>query len=226
MPKKETTDRLLDTTYDTICASLSSGLIKPGDWLRQASIAEELNVSQVTVRDALNKLVADGLAERVPRKGVRIPYISLEDLVCIYEMRIVAEGLAWQLAAQRVTDHDLKQMRELLPYTGTTGEPSSVNIARQKNHAFHMIAIRASDRWTLIHLLSQLLNLNNLRFLLSESTLDVRVEDGQINIQEHAELLLALENKNPSLARELIVNHIQRSMTDRLSLYHKLIKLG
>ncbi len=210
--------RALDVTFEALCASLSSGEVKPGDWLRQEAIAEKYGVSQVTARDALNRLAIEGLAERVPRKGVRIPYISAEDLKDIYEMRLVAEGLAWQAAAQTITKEELQKMRELLPFTGTTADPQSVELARQNNREFHMIAIRASRRWTLIHLLTPLLNFNNLRYLLTSTTESVRVADGQRNIADHTELLDALETRDANLTRELITRHIHRAMSDRLAL--------
>ncbi len=179
-------------------------------------------MSQVTARDALNRLVLEGMAERVPRKGVRIPYISADDLRDIYEMRLVVEGLAWEAAAQTISDQDLQRMRVLLPNTGTNENPKSVEITRLKNKEFHMIAIQASRRWTLIHVLTSLLNFNNLRYLLASSTKEVRVADGQRNITDHTELLAALEKKDSALARDLIVRHIKRAMTDRLALQSKI----
>jgi DNA-binding GntR family transcriptional regulator len=217
----EKKQRALDVTYEAICASLSSGEVKPGDWLRQEAIAAAYGVSQVTARDALNRLALEGLAERVPRKGVRIPYISADDLKDIYEMRLVAEGLAWEAAAQVITDEELQKMRELLPYTGTNANPKSVDVARQKNREFHMVAIQASRRWTLIHILTPLLNFNNLRYLLTATTEEVRVADGQRNIADHAGLLAALEARDSGLTRALIANHIERAMNDRLALQGK-----
>ncbi|MFZ5822240.1 MAG: GntR family transcriptional regulator [Chloroflexota bacterium] len=213
--------RASDVTYEAICASLSSGQVKPGDWLRQEAIAAAYGVSQVTARDALNRLAFEGLAERVPRKGVRIPYISADDLKDIYEMRLVAEGLAWEAAAQVITDEELQQMQALLPYTGTNADPKSVDVARQKNMEFHMIAIHASRRWTLIHILTPLLSFNNLRYLLTATTEEVRVADGQRNIADHAGLLAALEARDSGLTRALIACHIERAMNDRLALQGK-----
>ncbi len=213
--------RALDVTYEAICESLTAGMVKPGDWLRQEAIAESCGVSQVTVRDALNRMVLEGMAERIPRKGVRIPYISTDDLKDIYEMRLVAEGLAWEAAAQTISDEELQLMRDLIPYTGTNIDPKSVEVTRQRNKEFHMIAILASRRWALIHVLTPLLNFNNLRYLLTSSTAEVRIADGQRNIADHMDLLAALEKRNSLLARDLIVKHIQRAMTDRLALQSK-----
>jgi len=217
----EKKQRAVDVTYEAICASLSSGDVKPGDWLRQEAIAAAYGVSQVTARDALNRLALEGLAERVPRKGVRIPYISTDDLKDIYEIRLIAEGLAWGAAAQVITDEELQKMQELLPYTGTTADPKSVDVARQKNREFHMVAIQASRRWTLIHILTPLLNFNNLRYLLSSTTGETRVADGQRNIADHTKLLKALEARDSALTRNLIVKHIERAMKDRLALQSK-----
>lgn len=211
--------RLVDQVYNEIYGLISNGHIKPGDWLRQATLADDMQVSQVTIREALNKLVAAGVAERVPRKGVRIPVINLNDLMDIYNLRLSAEQKAWEAAALAITPSDLDRMRELLPLTGTTADPASVNTARVKNHEFHMIAIKASGRYTLVHVLNQLLNLNNLRHLLSVSSEEERVQDGQKNIAEHTALLDALEKRNPDYVRTLIENHIRRSMEARLALY-------
>jgi DNA-binding GntR family transcriptional regulator len=218
----EKKQRAVDVTYEAICASLSSGEVKPGDWLRQEAIAEAYGVSQVTARDALNRLALEGLAERVPRKGVRIPYISTDDLRDIYEMRLVAEGLAWEAAAQVITDEELQRMQELLPCTGTTADPKSVDVARQKNREFHMVAIQASRRWTLIHVLTPLLNFNNLRYLLTATTAETRIADGQRNIADHTKLLKALEARNSTQTRKLITQHIERAMKDRLALQNKI----
>ncbi len=211
--------RLVDNVYDEIYALISTGRIKPGDWLRQAIIADEMKVSQVTVREALNKLVAAGIAERVPRKGVRIPSINIDDLMDIYNLRMTAERTAWQAAAELISAADLKRMHSLLPLTGTTADPASVNTAREKNHEFHMIAIEASGRYTLIHVLNQLLNLNNLRYLLSATSEQERIQDGQKNVNEHAALLEALETHDPDRVGSLIAAHIKRSMEARLALF-------
>ncbi len=56
------------------------GYFKPGDWLRQADLSQPLAVSHTPVREALDRLVADGLAERVPHKGVRVPTIYENDM--------------------------------------------------------------------------------------------------------------------------------------------------
>ncbi len=218
--------RLSDKVAANIYEAINNGLIHPGDWLNQEKIASEYKVSQVTAREALNKLVMEGLAERIPRQGVRVPIITIHDIIDIYEMRVQFEAKAWAIAAQTITKNELKKMRDLLPLTGVKADPLSVEITRQMNYDFHMTAIRASGRWTLIRIISQLLTMNNLRFLLSASTQETRLSDSEINIQDHAHLLLALENRDSKKAEELITAHIKRAMKARMELYQSFISAG
>ena len=223
---KPENQRLSDKVAAKIYESINNGLFKPGDWLNQEKIASTYEVSQVTAREALNKLVVEGLAERIPRQGVRVPIITIHDIIDIYEMRIQFEAKAWSIAAQTITPGDIEHMRQLLPHTGVKTDPNSIEITRRNNYEFHMTAIRASGRWTLIRILSQLLNMNNLRFLLSTSTQKIRESDGQINIQDHENLINALEKRDSRLTEEMIAQHIRRSMKDRLELYQSTISTG
>ncbi len=218
-PLNQTAKRLIDKTYDQLVRSLYSGRILPGDWLRQQSIADEYAVSQATAREALNRLVTDGLGERVPRKGVHIPVITSTDLIDIYELRSIAESLAWEAAAVLITDSEIRSMKDLLPLTSSSADPDSVAVARQKNMEFHMIAINASRRWTLINILKSLLGLNNLFYLLSASDENQRILNGQKNIAEHQDLIFALEQRDPEQAKKLIISHIQSAKEDRVALH-------
>jgi len=103
--------------YNSIRDGISAGQVKPGAWLRQDDLAQKLGVSQVTVREALNRLVSEGLAVHVPHKGVKAVTISIDDLGDIYDMRALLEGLAYELAASQITQQGLARMRELLPDT-------------------------------------------------------------------------------------------------------------
>jgi DNA-binding GntR family transcriptional regulator len=85
-----------------------------------------------------------------------------------------------------------------------------------------MVAIQASRRWTLIHVLTPLLNFNNLRYLLTATTAETRIADGQRNIADHTKLLKALEARNSTQTRKLITQHIERAMKDRLALQNKI----
>ena len=123
--------------YNSIRDGISAGQVKPGEWLRQDDLAQKLGVSQATVREALKRLVSEGLAVHVPHKGVKAVTISVEDLRDIYDMRAVLESLANELAASQISQQGLALMRELLPDTVVSADSQSTDMARAANRQFH-----------------------------------------------------------------------------------------
>src|SRR4030065_1282409 len=90
---------LTDEVYDFLYGKIIAGKFSAGDWLRQEDISNQLGVSQTPVREAFDRLVASGLAERVPFRGVRVPTLEPKEIVVAFLMRLVLETLAARLAA-------------------------------------------------------------------------------------------------------------------------------
>jgi DNA-binding GntR family transcriptional regulator len=205
--------RLADQTYQILRESILSGHIQPGERLAQETLASELGVSQITVREALFRLVSEGLAAQEPYRGVIASTITPEDIEDIYEVRALLEGHAVELAAERITDEELRRMRELLPHTAINSDSDSIEAARDANREFHWTAIRASRRRHLIRLLNSIWELIDPRVIYNPSALQSqplprRLEDARHNLSEHQQLLEALEARNGKLARQLATDAV------------------
>jgi DNA-binding FadR family transcriptional regulator len=74
-----------------------------GEGLPEVALAQDLGVNHIRVRDALNRLVGDGMAVRVPYKGVRAIAVSPDDLEDLYDIRALLEGLAAEPGAERTS---------------------------------------------------------------------------------------------------------------------------
>lgn len=90
-----------------------AGDILPGTRLRQDYIAAEFGASHVPVREAFRQLESQGLAESLPRRGVRVTDFDLEDLREVAEMRASLEVLALRHAAPRMTRAILEEAEQL-----------------------------------------------------------------------------------------------------------------
>ena len=190
--------RLSDAAFEALRKAILDRRLVPGEWLRQEALAKELGVSQITVREALNRLVNEGLCIRVPYKGVRVVAPTLEDLEDIYALRGLLEGLAAELAASRITPEELAQMRELIPATVVDADPKSVERARKANREFHAIAIHASGRRFLIQILRQVWDwidplTHYQRTLEAEAGAEIRLRWGERDKIQHTRLLEALD---------------------------------
>lgn len=212
-------ESLAQSVFRTLRKAILEGTIKPGDWLRQESLAEELEVSQTTVRDALNQLIGEGLALRIPYKGVRAVTLSMADLEDIYAMRAVLEGMAAELAAENITPEQLQEMKDILTETIVTNDPGSVTSAREANRRFHEIFIEASQRRFLTRVLRQILDWIDPLMLYSKTKnteigIETRLKWGERDRYQHKRLIQALEAGDSELAGRYATEAVEEAWTN------------
>jgi DNA-binding GntR family transcriptional regulator len=215
--------RLFDAVFDTLRRAIIDGKLAPGERLRQEALAEELGVSQITVREALHRLVGEGLCIHIPYKGVRVIAPTLEDLEDILAIRGLLEGLAAELAAGRIAPEQLARMRELLPTTIVDADPISVERAREANREFHEIVIRASERHFLIQILRQIWDwfdplMVYARTVETEEGTEIRQRLGEADRVQHTRLLEALEAGDGPRARQVVAEYIDEAWNNLASI--------
>lgn len=88
---------------DSLRHRIANHDIPPGARLREQQLAEEFGVPRTRVREALLTLGERGLIERVPNRGAVVARLSVEQLLHIYDVREVLEGLCARLATERAT---------------------------------------------------------------------------------------------------------------------------
>jgi GntR family carbon starvation induced transcriptional regulator len=88
-------------TYEALRAEILDCRLRPGTRLHVAALARRFAVSQSAVREALSRLVADGLAHAIDQRGFRVSPVSPRDLQDVTATRIDIEGLALRRAIER-----------------------------------------------------------------------------------------------------------------------------
>lgn len=209
-------ESLAESAFRALRDAIMAGQLQPGEWLRQEALADELDISQSTVRDALNRLIGEGLAVRIPYRGVRVVALSPDDLNDIYAMRALLEGLAAEAAAERITQDELAEMRALLSETYVTEDPESVPRAREANRRFHTVFIEASRRRFLIRILRQLWDWIDPLMLYSRTAEteigeETRRRWGRRDRHQHTRLLEALEAGAGKRARQLAQDAVEEA---------------
>jgi DNA-binding GntR family transcriptional regulator len=136
--------------------AIVSGELAPGTVLRQEQLSERYGVSRTPIREALRRLAALGLVSFEPNRGVRVRTISRGELWEAFMVRAELESLATELAAPRMTERDLADLREAadrfsaLTHELRGREPGSDRRALmadwvRANHAFHDVIYRVAD---------------------------------------------------------------------------------
>ena len=89
------------------------GQIAPGTKLNERELAELLNVSRTPLREAIRMLAAEGLVELLPNRGAVVAQMSAQDVADTFEVIAGLEGQSGELAAQRITEPELAEIRAL-----------------------------------------------------------------------------------------------------------------
>jgi DNA-binding GntR family transcriptional regulator len=139
-----------DVVYHRLRDAIIDGRLTPGQWLRQEALAQELGISQMPVREALKRLVGEGLAERIAYRGVRVVEFSPADIVDMFAMRLVLESLAVRYATPLLPAAELARLKANLDEAaGYTGQ-EQMAYRRKLNDEFHLAICRASGHRYLI----------------------------------------------------------------------------
>jgi DNA-binding GntR family transcriptional regulator len=196
-----------------------SGEVPVGTRLRQEALAEEFGVSRTPVREALRQLQATGLLEVHPNRGAVVRGPSAREIREAYEVRAELEGLAAELAAERISDRDLLRLREaqsLFRKSVTTliarraRKPApwkDESVWVKANDLFHQTILDASGNGRLSETIADL----HRRFprdltwiALSQSS--PLLEE---NVEQHEAVLRAIERRDPAEARRAMVEHVR-----------------
>jgi len=89
---------------------IQAGQLKPGEWLRENRLTEELNTGRSTVREALRLLEMDGLVEIEKFRGARVTAPTLYEMFDLFEVRAALFGLVARFACFRAADADIAEI--------------------------------------------------------------------------------------------------------------------
>jgi DNA-binding GntR family transcriptional regulator len=202
---------LADLVFNELRDAIIDGSLAAGQWLRQETLAQELGVSQMPVREALRRLVADGLAERIPYRGVRVIAFSSTDIADMFIMRMTLESLAVRFAAPLITPDALVQLRENVRRAAALTAPEAMAERRQLNTEFHLTICRASERRFLIRQVEALWSWFPSVMLYEgmRRQQDLALARLERESEEHQTILATLERRDAEQAERVTRQHIQ-----------------
>ena len=133
--------------------AIFQGRFGPGAALRELTLARELNVSQATIRDALQRLEHAGLVTRKPNVGTTVTRLTPKDVRERVALRAMLEVTAAEAAATRMTDVDFAELERRLAILGQAIVDDSYYEAAQADLEFHRYVWQCSGNETLCRLL-------------------------------------------------------------------------
>lgn len=126
--------------------------------MRQQELAEELGVSPTPIREALDRLVSTGLAQRFPYRGVQVHQLTTEEIAEAHVVRGLLEVAAVRLAAQHIDPETLERLYSLLQQMEKLAALKDVPRHRLLNRQLHQTIAEASGNALLAQLYRVALN--------------------------------------------------------------------
>ncbi len=196
--------------FETVMQAIRNGIYRPGDRLREVEIADRLDLSRTPVREALRRLEAENIIEHRPRVGAVIRTLGQTEVVELYEMRLVLERTAAEMAAKHASAAEVDEMAALNDNMAhqSDGGPKAAAI----NQTFHRtIYLAARNRF----LMDAARAMNNALLLLGPTTL-VDADRIATVVRQHHAIVDAIETGDVEAAGAAAEAHLQTSLRYRL----------
>jgi DNA-binding GntR family transcriptional regulator len=195
---------LHDEAIERIRDMIVEGRLAAGEWINETELCQQLQISRTPLREALKVLATEGLVELVPRRGARVAQLSARELVDLFEALSGIEGLAAELAAARMSRVEFEKLRRLQTRIEQRHMAKDRLAYFHENHELHIAIVRCSGNSAIVDIHARLIaRVRRARYqaILSEARWNAAVD-------EHAQILGALEKRDARQAGELMRAHV------------------
>ena len=195
-----------DWVFETLEGEILSGMCAAGELITELKLCERMGVSRTPVREALHRLIQEGLLEETTH-GMVVRGVTESDLADIYEIRRRIEGFATRLCAERITDEQLAELGEVVDLQDFYTERGGAANIRDADTRFHELVYRycGSD---VLHAMLTDLHRKVKRF--RKASVE-NPERARVAVREHADILRALRAHDGDEAERLAVLHIENA---------------
>ena len=198
---------LNDAAYSIIREKILHGGYELGSRIREDALAEEISISRTPVREAINRLVADGIIIKKSQRGLYLIDPDPEQIKDNIDIRISLEKLAVEKCIERSTDEDIAAISNSLKEFEKALKEKDYDACNKLDGEFHFLIAQMSKNSRLVSLLKELSAFFQL----------VRKEEKKSNpqkknirtLKEHRRIATAIENRDILAAKDSVEFNIQ-----------------
>ena len=210
----ERADLLVERAYRRLRDAILSNQLPPGTALSVPEFARRLQVSRSPIREAVQRLVYDGLAVNVAHRGAEVADLQPEDLQHLYVVREVLEGLAARLATERIDSAGLERLRGILKAHEDVVDSGDERGHIEMDMAYHRSIRDLANNPYLTETLSRIHGKSHLAYFRLWRGLD----DRRLALEEHRRVFAAMCAGDAAGADQAARDHIAQ-LRGRLSQY-------
>jgi len=200
-----TPQSLRDLAYEAIKYRIITCAFRPGEYVNEARVAAILGLGRTPVHQAIDRLMLDGMVEVIPRKGVIVKPVSLDEVMQIIEARLIVEPQGVRMTAERADETDITALSDILGRARQWTAVRNVEQMMLLDREFHLVLARAGRNDVFADILRKL-HERSLRFWfisLTDAGHHGAVQD------EHGAILQAIRDRDRDAAEAAMRNHIE-----------------
>jgi DNA-binding GntR family transcriptional regulator len=204
-----THENLDQKAYSILKDMIMERKLLPGEKIPQEKLARDLGISRTPLISALKFLEQEKLVESVPRRGFFVRLFSKEEMVYIFELREVLEGLAARRAASKITDVQIKTLSNFFNEFAKQGNITDYKGYAREDRQFHNFVIDVGAKE---FLKSILLTTNIISFSYQVLHSEGLVRPPNETIHEHLAVIGAIKERDSEAAEALMRQHFKKSL--------------
>jgi GntR family transcriptional regulator, rspAB operon transcriptional repressor len=212
-PEQPGTSSLLETAYEKIKQQITACEFRPGDYLNEAELSERLGIGRTPVHQAIDRLMIEGLVQVMPRKGIIVTPVSLDDVLQTIEVRLLNECHCARLAAERASEAAVRTLDDILARAEAELSRRDAERLMRLDREFHGAIAQASRNAVLADILGRLHD-KSLRFWIL--SLNTPGHHARVHAQ-HRAILDAIRAHDPLAAEQAMREHIDDFRRNLLS---------
>jgi DNA-binding GntR family transcriptional regulator len=189
-------EKILETIRDAIL----KGSMRPGERVSEPDLAERFGISRTPIREAFRQLESEGYLEVIPRKGAIVASLSARDIEEFYAIKIILEGFAARMAAEKLTDKEIERLEAINERLAQIADEGDVKGFFRVHNEFHEVFIRAAGNDKLLEMITQLV-MRFKRLRLASLSQPGRME---ISVEEHRNMIAAFKAHDGERADNLV----------------------
>lgn len=198
---------LADRAYEEMKGAVLANRLRPGDSLSVPALAAQMGISRSPVREAVQRLIHDGLATHTPHRGAVVATVDLDDVRQLYVVREVMEGLAARLATERLDATRVAELRALLEkHEALVSSGYDEERHTEMDMAYHRLIREAAGN---DHLSDALGNITG-KAHLALHALWRSSEAARLAVEEHRRIFEAMTAGDAEAAEQAAREHIRR----------------
>lgn len=194
------TQSLKEQVYEYLREQMRQDKLEAGSAINMDATSRKLGISKTPLRDALIQLEMEGFVTIVPRKGIYVNGLTLDEIREYYQVIGALESSALSVCFDKINESHLAKMKKLIKEMGNAIAKNNFNLFNRKNVAFHDIYIQLSgNQWLkqIVH------NLKKRLYDFPSHTKWIR-EWEESSIKEHQQLMEAIEASDLEGSRAII----------------------